>query len=67
VVRSIDKIGQRPWGLALSRDGARAYSANGPGGDISIIDLKSGAIEHVAVGGSPWGVVAGPAASAAGH
>jgi YVTN family beta-propeller protein len=67
VVRTIGKIGQRPWGLALSRDGVHAYTANGPGGDVSIIDLKSGQMERVPVGGSPWGIVAGPAPSAAGH
>ena len=42
IVRTIPKIGQRPWGVALSRDGQKAYTANGPSGDISIVDLKSG-------------------------
>ena len=57
IMRSIDKIGARSWGVALSADGSTAYTANGPGGDISIIDLKAGkVIKHVATGGSPWGV-----------
>jgi len=44
----------------LSRDGRKAYTANGPSGDISIVDLESARVEgRVAVGGSPWGVVAG--------
>jgi YVTN family beta-propeller protein len=59
ILRTIDKLGQRPWGLALSRDGSKAYTANGPSGDISVVDLKSGHIDaRIAVGGSPWGVVA---------
>ncbi len=59
VTRTIPKVGQRPWGLALSPDGRKAYTANGPSGDISIIDLSSGRVEgQVAVGGSPWGIVA---------
>jgi len=59
VVRTLPKVGQRPWGLALSQDGQKAYTANGPSGDVSIVDLKSGRIDRqIAVGGSPWGIVA---------
>jgi YVTN family beta-propeller protein len=58
IVRTIDKVGQRPWGVALSRDGSKAYTANGPSGDVSVVDLKSGHVDaRIAVGGSPWGVV----------
>lgn len=65
VVRTVDKVGARPWGVALSHDGSKAYTANGPSGDVSIIDLKSGGIEgRIAVGGSPWGIVAAPATTA---
>ncbi len=61
VVRTMDKIGQRPWGLALSRDGHKAYTANGPSGDVSVIDVPSGSVEaRIQVGGSPWGIVAAP-------
>jgi YVTN family beta-propeller protein len=67
IVRTFPKIGQRPWGLALSRDGQKAFTANGPSGDISIVDLKSGQVDaRIAVGGSPWGIVAAPAVPA-GH
>jgi YVTN family beta-propeller protein len=63
ILRTVDKVGQRPWGVALSHDGSRAYTANGPSGDVSVIDIKSGRIDaRIAVGGSPWGIVA-----AAGH
>jgi YVTN family beta-propeller protein len=58
IIRTIDKVGERPWGVALSPDGGTAYTANGPGGDVSIVDLKTGRVEsRVKVGGSPWGVV----------
>lgn len=68
IVRTIDKVGQRPWGLALSHDGQKAYTANGPAGDISIVDLKSGQVEaKIAVGGSPWGIAAAGAVPTGGH
>jgi YVTN family beta-propeller protein len=61
VLRTVDKVGQRPWGVALSRDGSKAYTANGPSGDVSVIDLPSGRIEErIQVGGSPWGIVSAP-------
>ena len=56
--RSIAAVGQRPWGLALNTAGDMAYTANGPSGDISMINLATGHVERrVNVGGSPWGVV----------
>jgi YVTN family beta-propeller protein len=59
VTRTLAKVGQRPWGLALSPDGRKAYTANGPSGDVSVVDLSSGRVEgQIAVGGSPWGIVA---------
>jgi YVTN family beta-propeller protein len=65
ILRTIDKVGQRPWGLALSPDGRKAYTANGPSGDISVIDLASGHIDaRIPVGGSPWGVVLAPVPAA---
>jgi len=63
VIRTVDKIGQRPWGLAMSRDGAKAYTANGPSGDVSVIDVASGRLEaRIQVGGSPWGAADLPGA-----
>jgi YVTN family beta-propeller protein len=62
VTRTFPKVGQRPWGIALSHDGEKAYTANGPAGNISIVDLKTGQVDsQIAVGGSPWGVVAAAA------
>jgi len=61
ILRTIEKVGQRPWGIALSRDGRTAYTANGPSGDVAVIDLESGHVEaRIAVGGSPWGIVSAP-------
>jgi len=58
ITRTVGQVGKRPWGVALSRDGETAYTANGPSGDVSVIDLKSGRIvQRIAVGGSPWGIV----------
>lgn len=48
----------RPWGIGVSPDGDKLFTANGPSGDMSIVDTASGKVERrVAVGGSPWGVV----------
>lgn len=57
VTRAIDDVGMRPWGIALAADGRTLYSANGPSGDVSVVDVASGKTSsRVAVGGSPWGV-----------
>ena len=54
-------VGARPWGLALSHDGRRLYTANGPSNDVTIIDTSSlSVLEKVPVGKGPWGVVVGP-------
>jgi YVTN family beta-propeller protein len=68
ILRTVEKVGQRPWGVALSPDGASAYTANGPSGDVSVIDLKSGRVEaRIPVGGSPWGVVLAAAPAPGAH
>jgi len=54
-------VGARPWGIALSRDGRRLYSANGPSNDVSIIDAGSlTVLKKVPVGKGPWGVALDP-------
>jgi YVTN family beta-propeller protein len=58
--RMITQVGARPWGIAISPDGRRLYTANGPSGDVSFIDVATGAVTgRTSVGGSPWGVVVG--------
>jgi YVTN family beta-propeller protein len=60
-VRSIDGVGDRPWGVALSPDGTKLYTANGTSHDLSIVNLATGNVERrVQVGGLPWGAVVGP-------
>jgi YVTN family beta-propeller protein len=60
IAGTIAGVGTRPWGIALSRDGRKLYSANGPSGDMSVIDVASGKVERkISTGGSPWGVVIG--------
>jgi YVTN family beta-propeller protein len=58
LVRTIENVGDRPWGIDISSDGAKVFTANGPSGDVSIIDLASGTVEkRVSTGGSPWAAV----------
>jgi YVTN family beta-propeller protein len=54
-------VGVRPWGIEVSADGKTLFTANGPSGDVSFIDIETGTVtRRVATGGSPWGVVAAP-------
>jgi YVTN family beta-propeller protein len=55
------KVGTRPWGIALSRDGRWLYTANGPSDDVSVIDTSTLRVSRtIPVGRSPWGVIVGP-------
>ncbi len=50
-------VGARPWGIALSPDGARLYTANGPSNDVSVVDTATmSLVTKIPVGQSPWGV-----------
>jgi YVTN family beta-propeller protein len=54
-------VGARPWGIALSHDGRRLYTANGSSNDVTIIDTASlSVVKKVSVGKGPWAVVVGP-------
>jgi len=54
---TISDVGARPWGIGITQKGDRLYTANGPAGDVSVIDTATGAVSrHIAVGGSPWGI-----------
>ena len=58
---AIEDVGTRPWGIAVSADGRKIYTANGPSGDISIVDIATGTVERrIAVGKGPWGVILAP-------
>jgi YVTN family beta-propeller protein len=56
LVKTIEDVGARPWGLGISADGTRLYAANGPSGDVAVIDLTSGTVaKRISTGGSPVG------------
>ena len=60
-VGTITSVGARPWGIALSADGRQLFTANGPSGDMSIIDAVAGqVVRRVPVGSRPWGVALVP-------
>ena len=62
LLRVIEDVGTRPWGIGVSPDGRKVYTANGPGGDVSIVDIATGAVERrIAMDGSPWGIAVTPA------
>jgi YVTN family beta-propeller protein len=50
-------VGQRPWNMAWTADGAKLYVANRRSNSVSVIDTRLGSrIADIAVGESPWGV-----------
>ena len=50
-------VGQRPWNMALTPDGARLYVAYGRSETASVIDTQvPKRIADVPVGELPWGV-----------
>jgi len=58
LLRTIEGVGARPWGIAVSGDGTKLYTANGPSGDVTVVDASSGKVDKkIQTGGSPWGVV----------
>jgi YVTN family beta-propeller protein len=55
--RTFADVGQRPWGIGIDAAGATLFTANGPAGDVSIVNLATGAVERrISLGGSPWGI-----------
>jgi YVTN family beta-propeller protein len=55
-------VGRRPWGIALTPDGRKLYTANGVSNDVSVIDTSQGKVA-IRVGEGPWGVAIWPDAS----
>jgi YVTN family beta-propeller protein len=50
-------VGKRPWGVAVSDDGTRIYTANGPSNDVSVIDAATlKIVRRIPAGSMPWGV-----------
>ena len=57
LIRVIDNVGARPWGIVVSGDGRTLYTANGPSHDVSVIDLQKGSVrKRIKVGELPWGL-----------
>jgi YVTN family beta-propeller protein len=51
------RVGERPWGLAVSADGRTVYTANGPSNDVSFVDTETMTVTaRVPVGDRPWGL-----------
>ena len=56
-IQKVIPVGRRVWGIALSRDGKRLFSANGLDNNVSVVDTeKLEEIRKIPVGGRPWGV-----------
>jgi YVTN family beta-propeller protein len=54
-------VGKRPWGIVVTPDGKKLYSANGPSNDVSVVDLATLTVTGtIPAGGVPWGVAIGP-------
>ena len=50
-------VGQRPWGIALTPDGRKLYTANGISNDVTVIDTASNkVIATIKAGDGPWGI-----------
>ena len=50
-------VGQRPWGIALTADGRKLYTANGISNDVSVIDTTTNKVTGtIKAGDGPWGV-----------
>ena len=60
IVRTIEHVGARPWGIALTADGTTLVTANGASGDVSLISRASGKIiRKLNAGVGPWAVAGG--------
>ena len=61
VAQTIEKVGTRPWGIAVSSSGRTLYTANGPSNDVSVVDVGSGrVVKRIPAGDGPWGLALQP-------
>jgi len=50
-------VGERPWGIALTADGRKLYTANGISNDVSVIDTTTNKVTGtIKAGDGPWGI-----------
>jgi YVTN family beta-propeller protein len=55
-------VGVRPWGIALTSDGRKLYTANGPSNDVTVVDTETmQVLKKIPAGELPWGVAVGRA------
>jgi YVTN family beta-propeller protein len=67
VVGSVE-VGPRPWGVAISPDGATLFTANGNSNDVSVVDAATLKVTgRIPVGDSPWGLIVLPTKQASGQ
>jgi YVTN family beta-propeller protein len=51
------RVGQRPWGVALTADGKMLFTADGRSNAVSEIDVAHRrVVRHIAVGDHPYAV-----------
>ena len=56
-------VGERAWGIGLTSDGRKLYTANGASNDVSVVDTTlRKTVATIPVGDGPWGVSLGPVA-----
>jgi YVTN family beta-propeller protein len=57
IVTQTIKVGNRPWNMGLTADGAKLYVANGRSNTVSVIDTATKKeLKQIKVGDTPWGV-----------
>jgi YVTN family beta-propeller protein len=55
-----EQVGRRPWGIAITPDGSRVYTANGLSDSISVIDTEClCVIDNIEAGRGPHSVEVG--------
>jgi len=50
-------VGQRPWGIGLTPDGRKLYTANGSSNDVTVVDtVTNKVVATIKAGDGPWGI-----------
>ncbi|MFI8219998.1 YncE family protein [Streptomyces sp. NPDC085932] len=61
VIKTIDNVGEEPYGVAVSPDGSRVWVTNRDSNTVSVIDASTNTvIKTIKVGESPEGVAVSP-------
>ncbi len=55
-----ERMGRRPWGIAISPDGTRVYTANGLSDSVTVIDTEAlSVIDNIKAGRGAHSAVVG--------